>query len=194
MTRVRRRRKNFVERHGLWTDEQTRAANAVVQAIKQAQARTRAFFLRRSARRAARQDRHGGGRGGADARRRDHDDDASCQGHRAQDRVAGVHARRRLRHGGDAGRRRFRHGGRPGDVPRAAVGGEHRLAALRHLFHQRQAGAVLDPAGSARRAGAAAATKASTSLPGSKSSFICSSWRTRGLRPPMPPGRRTRPR
>ncbi|MGA8819187.1 MAG: glutamine synthetase, partial [Xanthobacteraceae bacterium] len=26
--------KTFVERHGLWTDEQTRAANAVAQAIK----------------------------------------------------------------------------------------------------------------------------------------------------------------
>ena len=36
-----------------------------------------------------------------------------------------------------------------------ANGAEHRLDAVRHLFHQRQAGAVLDAAGAARCAGAA---------------------------------------
>ena len=92
MTRARLRRKTFVERHGLWTDDQTRAANAVVQAIKRHKTRTRPLFLRGSARRAARQDRDGRRRAGAAARRRHDDHDAARQGHRAQDRVAGVHA------------------------------------------------------------------------------------------------------
>ena len=76
---------------------------------QEAQARSRALFLRRPARRAARQDAAGVGSGERHARRRQHDHDAARQGHRAQDGVPGVHAGRRLRHAGDGGRRRFRH-------------------------------------------------------------------------------------
>ena len=122
---------------------------------QEAQARTGALLVCRPARCAARQDRDGRRRARPDASRRHHDDDAARQGHRAQDRVSGVHAGRRLRHGGDAGRRRFRHGRRPGDVPDFAVGAEYRLVPLRYVFPKRQAGAVLDAADSSRRAGAA---------------------------------------
>ena len=71
---------------------------------------------------------------------------------------------------------------------------KHRLAAVRHLFHQRQAGAVLDAAGAARCARAAEKRAASIISPGSKSNFICSSWRTRGSRRKTPLGRRARPK
>ena len=185
---------SFVERHGLWTDEQTRAAKAVVQAIKKNKLELVRFSFA---------DQHGVLRGktvdGAgcarpDAQRRHHDDDAARQGHRAQDRVSGVHARRRLRHGGNAGRRRFRHGRRPGDIPRAAVGAEYRLAALRHLFHQRQAGAVLDAAGSARRAGAA--RDGGVRFPRRPRSRISSvqAGESAARAGRTPPGRRKRPR
>ena len=43
----------------------------------------------------------------------------------------------------------------PTHLPRAAVGGQHRLAAVRPLFPQRQAGAVLDPPALSRCARAA---------------------------------------
>ena len=45
----------------------------------------------------------------------------------------------------------------PGDLPRAAVGQQHRLDAVRHLFPERQAGAVLDAGALSRRAGASSA-------------------------------------
>ena len=184
---------SFVERHGLWTDEQASAAPRRRAGDQEEQARTGAVLLRRSARRAARQDAGRRRRAGGDAKRRHHDDDAACQGHRAQDRLSGVHRRRRLRHGGDGGRRRFRHGRRPGDLSRAAVGAEHRLAAVRHLFHQRQAGAVLDAADLCATRWRGLRPPASISSPGSRSNSICSSWRTRGSPPRMRPGRREAP-
>ncbi len=45
----------------------------------------------------------------------------------------------------DGGRRRLPDDRRPDDVPRAAVGAEDRLGAVRPLFPERRAGAVLDP-------------------------------------------------
>ena len=126
--------------------------------------------------------------------RRHHDDDAARQGHRAQDRVPGVHRRRRLRHGGDAGRRRFRHGRRSGDLPRSAVGAATPAGCC---------ATSISPTASrcrSRRARICAmrwrrsATPASIFSPGSRSNSICSSWRTRGWRRPTPPGRRQRAR
>ena len=65
----------------------------------------------------------------------------------------------------------------------SAVGEQDRLAAVRYLFHQRQAGAVLDARALPRCARRRSPRQASISSPGSKSNFICSSWRIRGWRP-----------
>ena len=144
----------FVERHDLWTPAQDRAASAVDRAIKKHKLDLVRFSF---------VDQHGTLRGKTlvaseaaqrHAQRRHHDHDAARQGHLAPHGVSGVHRGRRPERRRDAGRRRFRHGRRSGDVPRAAVGDEHRLAAVRHRLHQRQAGAVLDPAALPRRAGA----------------------------------------
>src|SRR6266446_6688715 len=90
---------------------------------------------------------HGGERGrGRDAQRLLDHDHAACQGHRAQNGVSGFHRRWRVRHGGDGGRRRLPDDRGSHDLPRAAVGAADRLGAVRHLFRQRPAGAVLDPA------------------------------------------------
>ena len=107
----------------------------------------------RSARRAARQDA-GRVRGGArDARRRHHDDHAAGQGHLASHRVSGVQRGRRHRPAGDGGRRQFRHGAPIPTTFRVLPWAEqHRLGAVRHLFPERQAGAVLDPRALPRRA------------------------------------------
>ena len=146
---------SFVDRHGLWTDEQARLAAAVVQQIKKRKLELVRFSFA---------DQHGVLRG-----------KTLLAGEAASAMKSGVNmtttllakdtahktvfpvftAGRRLQHGGNAGRRRFRHGRRSRDLPRSAVGAEHRLAAVRHLFHQRQAGAVLDAAALSRRAVAA---------------------------------------
>ena len=71
-----------------------------------------------------------------------------------------------------------------GDVPRAAVGAEYRLAAVRHLFPERQAGAVLDPralsrrAGEARQAGLRLFRRAGGRIPAVQARSIRSSART----------------
>ena len=70
-------------------------------------------------------------------------------------RRAGLHGRHRAR--GRRVRRRGRHraGARPDDVPGAAVGAGHRVAAVRRALPRRPAGAVLHPEPAARRAGPA---------------------------------------
>ena len=98
---------SFVERHGLWSDEQFEAAAQSRKADRGAQARSRAAFVCRSARHPARQDGDGRRRRAHDAQRLHHHHDAACQGHLAPQRVSGVHRRRRLRHAGDGRRRRF---------------------------------------------------------------------------------------
>src|SRR5215813_12430978 len=111
-----------------------------------ARARGRAPVVSRPARHPARKNR-GGERGrGRDAQRLLDHDHAARQGYCAQDGVSGFHPRRRVRHGGDGGRRRLPHDRRSLDLPRAAVGAADGLGAVRHLFRQRQASAVLDPA------------------------------------------------
>ena len=69
---------------------------------------------------------------------------------------------------------------------------QDRLDAVRHLFRQRQAGAVLD-ARTLSRGARTLAEPASISSPGSRSNSICSSWKIRGSRPPTRPGRREPP-
>ncbi len=73
----------FVQRHDLWTDEQARRAKAVAQAIKKNKLELVRFSFA---------DQHGVLRGktvvaadapGLDAKRRDHDHDAPCQGYGA---------------------------------------------------------------------------------------------------------------
>ena len=144
---------SFVERHGLWTGEQARAAKAAVQAIKKHKLELVRFSFA---------DQHGVLRGktvmAEDAPGLMQAGVTMTTTLLAKDTAHKTAfpvftPRRRLRHGGDAGRRRFRHGGRPGDVPGAAVGAEYWLVPLRYFFHQRQAGAVLDAADSSRRAG-----------------------------------------
>ncbi len=110
------------------------------------EARSRAPVVPGPARHPARQDHRGRRRRQGDAQRLLDDDHAARQGHLAQDRVPGVHRRRRLRHAGDGRRRRLPDDRRPDHVPRAALGAADRLGAVRHLFPERQAGAVLDAA------------------------------------------------
>ena len=97
--------------------------------------------------------------------------------------------RRRLRHAGDGGRRRFPDDRRPDDVSRAAVGAADRLGAVRHLFRQRPAGAVLDAPSLSPRAATSSPMPASITSPASKSSSTSSSSTIRGSIPPTPPGR-----
>ena len=174
---------SFVSRHDLWTAEQARAAARGRARDQAAQARSGALFLRRSARRAARQDLAGVGSGKRHAQRRHHDDDAAGQGHLAQKRVSGVHRRRRLRHGGNAGRRRLRHGRRSDDLPRAALGGQDRLAVVRHRISATASRCRSRPARAAATRWQRSPKPASTFSPGWKSNSICSSWRTRGSTP-----------
>ena len=108
--------------------------------------RGRAPLVPGPARHPARQDHRGRRRRQGDAQRLLDDHDAAGQGYRAQDRVPGVHRRRRFRHAGDAGRRRLPDDRRSDHLSRAAVGAADRLGAVRHLFPGRQAGAVLDAA------------------------------------------------
>ena len=62
---------------------------------------------------------------------------------------------------------------------------QHRLDAVRHLFSERQAGAVLDARALSRRAGEAREGRASTISPGSRSNSSCSS----SIDPKLAPGR-----
>ena len=87
-----------------------------------ARARGRAPVVSGPARRPARQDRDGGRSRRHDAQRLLAHHHAAGQGHLAQDGVSGLHARRRLRHGGDGGRRRLPDDCRSHHLPRAAVG------------------------------------------------------------------------
>ena len=153
MRRKSSSRQSFVERHGLWTPAQHRAASAVERAIKKHKLDLVRFSF---------VDQHGTLRGktlmASDAARAMRSGVtmtttllAKDTSHRTVFPV--FTAGGGLERAGDAGRRRFRHGRRSGDVPRAAVGAEHRLGAVRHRLHQRQAGAVLDPAALSRCAG-----------------------------------------
>ena len=74
----------------------------------------------------------------------------------------------------------------PDHVPRAAMGADDRLAAVRHLFQRRPPGAVRDKASLSRRARSARRSAATTSSPGSKSSFTSSSSKTPAWRRRMP--------
>ena len=136
---------SFVERHGLWSNEQKEAASAAAQNRRGAKTRSHPVFVSRPARHSARQDAgRERGAGLAGERMHHHHHDAR-QGHLASNGVSGVHRRRRLRHAGDGRRRRRPDGGGSPELSRAAMGVGHRLAVVRRLFRRRPAGAVRDP-------------------------------------------------
>ena len=151
-----RRAPQSVERRAIPARRRGRKGN------RRTQARTGPLLLPGSAWRAARQD-PGRRRGReADAKRRLHDDDAAREGHLASHGVSGVHAGRRLRDAGDAGRGRLPDDRRPVDLSGAALGAEYRLGAVRHVFPERQAGAVLHAASCAAISSRRCASPAST--------------------------------
>ena len=82
----------------------------------------------------------------------------------------------------------------PDELPRAAMGAGHRLAIVRPLFRRRAAGAVRDPASLSLGAREARASAATISSPGSKSNSISSSSTTPKCRRRMPASRGSRPR
>ena len=167
---------SFVERHGLWSEEQKEAAGRLRKIVEEQKLEVDPAVVSRSARHPARQDAGGErGAGLAGERLLDHHHDAR-QGHLAPHGVSGVHVRRRLRHEGDGGRRRRADGGRSHDVSRAAVGAEHGMAAVRPLFRRRPAGAVRDARISiASVLDQARASAATTSSPASRSNSTSSS-------------------
>ncbi|KAH2809736.1 hypothetical protein KXV85_005643, partial [Aspergillus fumigatus] len=99
----------------------------------------------------ARQDAGGGRCAGDAAGRLLHHHHHAGQGHLAPHGVSGVHLRRRVRHEGDGRRGRRADGRRPLDVPRAAVGADHGLAAVRSAFQRRPSGAIRDAQSLSRR-------------------------------------------
>ena len=189
-----RKSASFVDRHDLWSDEQERPLPQVERTSRR-KARSRAFLLRRPARRAARQDVGRVRSCKRDAQRRHHDHDAAREGHLASHRVPGVHAGRRLRLDGDAGRRRFRDGRRSRRLSACCLGrDEHRLDAVRYLFSATASRCRSRPVRFAATRSPSSRRPASIFSPGSKSNSICSNSKIRGLRLPTPPGRRRRPR
>ena len=135
---------SFVERHGLWSQEQKEAAGRLRTNCRRAEARSHPAVVSRPARNSARQDAGRQRSAGLARKRMQHHHHDARQGHLASHGVSGVHRRRRLRHAGDGRRRRFPDGGRSIELSRAAVGAGHRLAALRYLFCGRASGAVRD--------------------------------------------------
>ena len=142
--------KSFVERHGLWTAEQARAAKAVAQAIKKHKLELVRFSFA---------DQHGVLRGktvvAADAPALMRSGVTMTTTLLAKD-TAHKTAFPVFTPGGGFGMAEMQGAGDFVMVPDPATfrvlpwAPKHRLAAVRHLFHQRQAGAVLDAAGSAR--------------------------------------------
>ena len=185
---------SFVERHGLWTDEQARQAKAVAQAIKKHKLELVRFSFA---------DQHGVLRGktvvAADAAALMRSGVTMTTTLLAKDTAhktvypvftaGGGFAMAEMQGGGD-----FVMVADPATFQVLPWAPEYRLASLRHLFHQRQTGAVLDAADSCAMRWRGSGVKASISSPGSKSNSISSSLKTRGLRRPTPPGRRRRPR
>ena len=74
----------------------------------------------------------------------------------------------------------------PTTLPRAAMGADHGLAVVRHLFQRRPPGAVRDAPSLSRRARASSASAATTSSPASRSNSTSSSSKTRTWRRRMP--------
>ena len=184
----RRHRSSFVERHDLWSDEQRRAARGG-RAARSSSASSNWCA-------SAFADQHGVLRGKTlvaaeaaqrDAQRRHHDHDAARQGHLASHGVSGVHAGRRL---GPATRCRAPaiSSWSPTRRPSACCRGrtQHRLDAVRHLFPERQAGAVLDAAALSRRAGEACASRLRLSRRARGRIPSVQARRIRGLRPTTP--------
>ena len=142
---------SFVERHGLWSAEQKEAASRLRRIVEEQKLEViRLSFP----------DQHGILRGKTlVASEALASLESGCsitttharQGHLAPHGVSGVHLRRRLRHEGDGRRRRRADGGRSHHVPRAAVGADHGLAAVRPPFRRRPAGAVRDAPPLSRR-------------------------------------------
>ena len=137
--------KTFVERHGLWSDEQFEAATKAERLIEEHGLEVvRLSFP----------DQHGILRGktvmAADAARAMRNGVAMTTTLLAKD-TAQKTAFPVFTAGGGFGMREMEGGADflmiadPDDLPRAAVGAEDRLGAVRHLFRQRPAGAVLDP-------------------------------------------------
>ena len=132
---------SFVERHGLWSKEQKEAAGRLRRIVEEQKLEViRLSFP----------DQHGILRGktlvagealaslkaAAPSPRR-------CSPRTPRtDGVSGVHGGRRLRHEGDGRRRRRADGGGPHDLPRAAMGADDGMAAVRPPFQRRPPGAV----------------------------------------------------
>ncbi len=112
---------SFVERHGLWSDEQKEAATRLRRIVEEQKLEViRLSFP----------DQHGILRGktlvaergaGLAGKRLHHHHHDVRQGHLAQHGVSGVHLRRRFRHAGDGRRRRRADGAGSLELPRAAV-------------------------------------------------------------------------
>ena len=146
--------KTFVERHGLWTDEQARLAKAVAQKIKRDKLELVRFSFA---------DQHGVLRGktlvAADALGAMTSGVTMTTTLLAKDTAhktvypvftaGGGFDMAEMQGGGD-----FVMVADPATFQVLPLGAAYRVAALRYCFHQRQAGAVLDAADFARRAGA----------------------------------------
>ena len=175
-------RLTFVDRHELWTAEQRRAASAVEREIKRRKLEVVRFAF---------VDQHGVLRGKTLVA------DEAARAMRAGVTMTSTLLAKDTSHrtvfpvfaaGGGMGLDEMAGAGNfvmvadPGDLPRAALGQRHRLAAVRHLFPQRQAGAAVDAGALSRRAVAARRSGLSTISPASRSSSSCSSSSIRSLR------------
>ena len=174
---------SFVERHGLWSDEQKEAASRLRRIVEEQKLEVDPAVVSRPARHPARQDAGRERSAGLAGERLLHHHHHARQGHLAPHGVSGVHRRRRFRHAGDGGRRRRPDGAGSDHVPRAAVGAGDRLAAVRPLFRRRPAGAVRDPPALPLGARTSSASAATISSPASKSNSTSSSSKTRRMAP-----------
>ena len=163
----------FIERHGLWTDEQRRQAEELKRRVE----KDKLQLVR-----LAWADPHGASRAKAvtvpaflaalDERlqhqRRDHD---ARFRQRAHLRV--VHARRRHGPRRDDRLAQPHHRARSRDLPRAAVGARRRLGAVRRIFQQRRAVSLLAAPAAAQAARAAGRARAWAASSAWRSSGTC---------------------
>ena len=179
------RHRAFVDRHELWSDEQRRAAAAVEREIKRRKLEVGALCVLPTstaccaARRWWRRRPRSAMRAGVTMTSTLLAKDTS---HRT---VFPVFTRRRRHRPRRDGRAPAISSWSPIPRPSACCPGrnEHRLGAVRHLFPERQAGAVLDARALSRRAGASSPSPASIISPASRSNSSCSSSTIRSLRP-----------
>jgi len=165
---------SFVERHGLWSDEQKEAARRLRRTVEEKSSKSSGCRFPRSAWDfcAARRWVASEALGVAGERLLHHHDDAG-QGHLAPHGISGVHIGRAV-----SGMREMEGAadvlmvGRSHHVPGFCRGPpESGLAVVRHLFWRRTAGAVRDPAISIDRCSINWEAAVTISSPGWKSNF-----------------------